>query len=432
MTRTGRPSLAARIRAAFADPVLRALSIATLISTVGRGIALTLVVLYLTLVVGLPAEQVALVFTIGAAVAVTASYLGGQLADRLSARLMLVGAVVVTGLALMSYALVTELWQAIAVESLVSLAIAANGSVRAAIIARAFTAEARVTSRAVLRTITNVGITLGTGVAAIALALGTAEAYRAILVLGGAVYALCALVLVRLPATVDAPARVSATDPAADDGAAAAPPRRGRSPWRDGRYLLFSALSAVFAMQFAVASIAIPLWLVHDTPVPEWVLSPLLIINTVLVIALTVPLARGTHDLRRAGTVTAIAGVLMALACLVYGAAGGAGLALAATMLVLGTVLHAFAEILSQAAGWGLSFELADPDRAGAYQGVFGMGYSLSSLVAPLVITATVLAFGMGGWVILAVLFLLAALGVSAIAFRAARSSRRGPDASSP
>src|SRR5690606_19087559 len=70
-----RVPLGARLRGTFADPVLRSLTIATLISTVGRGVALTLVVLYLSLIARLPAEQVALVFAVGSGIGVAASYL---------------------------------------------------------------------------------------------------------------------------------------------------------------------------------------------------------------------------------------------------------------------------------------------------------------------------------------------------------------------
>ena len=415
MTRTtpARPSLRTRIGGVFADPVLRALTVATLVSAVGRGVSLTLVVLYLTLIVALPAAQVALLFTVGAAVGIGASYFGGHLADVISARRMLVAVTITTGLAMSALVFVTEFWGALAVEVVISIALSANGSVRSAIIARAFTGPARVNSRAVLRTVMNIGIAAGSGIAAVPLALGTALSYQVILVVGGAAYAASALLLIGLPPRVDAPVR--------SDGAETAP--RGRSPWRDPRYLLFSALAAVFAMLFTLENIGVPLWLAHDTVAPEYLLSIMLVINTTLVILLQVPMSRGTHDLRRAGTVTAIAGVLLAAACVLYGFAGGAGIIAAVVLLLTATVLHAFAEILSQAGAWGLSFELADPDRAGAYQGVYSMGFSIGSMVAPLVITVTALDNGLAGWLVLGAVFLASALGVTAIAFRAARTA---------
>jgi len=419
-----RVPLGARIRGTFADPVLRSLTIATLISTVGRGISLTLVVLYLSLVAGLPADQVALVFAIGSGIGIGASYLGGHLADTISARWLLVGGVVLAGLALAAVAFVTEFWAAVVTETLVSVALGTNGSVRSAIIARAFSAEARVTSRAVLRTVTNVGITIGTGVGAIALALESAEAYRAILVVGGVAYAASALLLVRLPASVDAPRREErAADAAEPDAPATEPDAVGaaRGPWRDPRYLLFSVLAAVFAIQFVVLNVGIPLWVAHDTAAPEYLVSIMFVVNTVLVIALQVPLSRGTHDLRRAGDVTAVAGVLMALGCVLYGAAAGIPVLGAVVLLIAASVLHALSEVLSQAGAWGLSYELADPRRPGAYQGMYSMAFAVASMVGPLIITWTAITLGFVGWVILAAMFLVAAAGVTIIARRAAR-----------
>ncbi len=417
VTRPARLPLRVRIRDTFSDPVLRSLTVATLISAVGRGVSLTLVVLYLSLIARLPAEQVALVFTIGAGIGIAATYLGGHLADSISARRMLVATIVVAGLALASVSLVTEFWMAVVVETVISISLGMSGSVRSAVIARAFTPETRITSRAVLRTVTNVGITLGTGVGAIALALGTPEAYRAILVVGGLSYAASALLLVRLPARVDAP-RASDRDAAADGEA----PTAARSPWRDPRYLLFSALAGVFTIQFVVLNVGIPLWVAHDTVAPEWIVSIMFTVNTVLVIALQVPLSRGTHDLRRAGDVTAVGGVLMALGCVLYGASAGTSLAATVVLLIAASVLHALSEVLSQGGAWGLSFELADQRRAGAYQGVFSMTFAVASMVGPLVITWTAISLGFAGWLILAAMFLLSALGVTVIARRAARS----------
>jgi MFS family permease len=412
-----RVPVGARLRGTFADPVLRSLTIATLISTVGRGVALTLVVLYLSLIARLPAEQVALVFAVGSGVGVAASYLGGHLADTISARALLVGGVVLAGLALASYAFVTEFWAAIVAEALISIALGTNGSVRSAIIARAFDAESRVTNRAVLRTVTNIGISVGTGVGAIALALGTPEAYRVILVVGGLAYAGSALLLLRLPSSVDAPRRARG-----DDADAEPAPEVGRSPWRDPRYLAFSIFAAVFAIQFVVLNIGIPLWVAHDTTAPEYLVSIMFIVNTVLVIALQVPLSRGTHDLRRAGNVTAVAGVLMALGCVLYGASAGIPVLGAVVLLIAASVLHALSEVLSQAGAWGLSYELADARRPGAYQGMYSMAFALASMVGPLIITWTAISLGLLGWFLLAAMFLLAAAGVTIIAHRAARA----------
>ncbi|WP_350347820.1 MFS transporter [Agromyces sp. G08B096] len=426
-----RPTLAARVAASVADPVLRILVTATLISRVGRGIFLTVTVLYFTLIVGLPAHEVAIVLSASSAVGIVASLAGGWLSDRWSARRLLLIFTALEGLGLLGYALADDFAAALIVGMVVGGFGQAANSGRMAIIARAFEGEPRVQARAVLRTVTNAAIAVGSGIGAIALAIGTAEAYRILLVLAGLAYLAGLLRLVRLPKSVDAvPPRehepvltaTGSTDVLATKRQARRT-LRAHSPWRDPRYLLLTLCSAVFGMQFGVGELAVPLWIAQDTAAPEVLVSVVLILNTVVVILFQVPLSRGTHDPRRAGRVSAIAAWLMAAACLVYAAAAGLPAWVAAVVIVSAALAHAFAEVLSQAGGWGLSFELADPVQAGTYQGVFGMGYSVGAMCAPLVVAATTEQLGGAGWGILAVVFLVSGLGTWAIARWSARTA---------
>lgn len=409
-----------RTRYASADPVLRILSWSILIQTLGRGVFLTVTVLYFSFVVGLSAAEISVVVAASSATGILTSLLGGRLSDRFSARRVLLGALVLESAALVSYAWVGSFGMAVAVACVAFGSEAGAHAARSAIIARGFEGAARVTARAVLRTITNIGIAIGSALGGLALVVGTPEAYRAILIGAGVVYLAASLLTLRLPASVDAPATAPAPP------APGVPRRRiigAHSPWRDPRYLAFAVLRGVFAMQFGLLEFGVPLWVAHDTHAPNAVVSALLILNTIIVIAFTVPLSRGTHDLRLAGRVIAIAGVLMAAACLVYAAAAGQSPVWGVAVLLVAATVHAFAEVLSQAGAWGLSYELADPVAAGAYQGIIGTFYSLGATFGPLVITVTALDLGFPGWVILAAMFLLSALGMTAIAFRAARLS---------
>ncbi|HZW42711.1 MAG TPA: MFS transporter, partial [Agromyces sp.] len=413
--RSARPGLVRRLAASVADPVLRILVIATLISRVGRGVFLTVTVLYFTLIVGLAPHEVAIVLGAASAAGVLSSLAGGWLADRVSARRLLVVLSALDGIGLICYVFAQDFVSALVIAVLVGAIEQAANSTRMAIIARAFDGERRVHARAVLRTVTNLAIAAGSGIGALALLAGTADAYRWIIVGAGVMYLLGVTQLVRLPASVDAPAPPAAapvttatgsTDVAASVAAARRALRR-HSPWRDPRYLALTALSAVFGMQFGVGEIGVPLWIANHTEAPEVLVAAVLILNTVIVVLFQVPLARGTHDLRKAGRVSAIAAWLMAGACLVYAAATGLPAGFAIVVILIAALAHAFAEVLSQAGGWGLSFELADPVRAGTYQGVFAMGYSLGAMVSPLFVTSTALTLGLGGWAILAAVFLV-------------------------
>lgn len=412
--------LSLRSRYAASDPVLRILGISTLIGTLGRGVFLTVTVLYFSFIVGLSAAEISIVIGASSATGIATSLIGGQLADRFSARWVLLGALAIESIGLITYAFVGEFWMAVVVACVASGSGMAAHSARSAIIARGFEGPGRVTARAVLRTITNVGIAIGSAVGGLALFVGTAEAYRAILIIAGVIYLGAALLTLRLPASVDA-ARPDDDPPIVQAADAARPSRWAHSPWRDPRYLALAALSGIFAMQFGLLEVGVPLWVAHDTEAPKVMVSVLLILNTVIVIAFQVPLSRGTHELRRAGRVIGISGVLMAGSCFIYAAATGVPPIWAIVILIAAGTAHAFAEVFSQAGVWGLSFELADPMKAGAYQGVIGTFFAAGSTFAPLVVTGTALNLGLPGWGILAAIFLLSAAGMTVIAIRAAR-----------
>ncbi|OZB89526.1 MAG: hypothetical protein B7X41_02355, partial [Microbacterium sp. 14-71-5] len=388
-------------------------------------------VLYFIRIVGLDGGQAAIVLAAASGSSILASFLGGWLADRWSARRASFVCEAAAGLFLVAYAFVGTFTAAIVFAVASGFLDALAQSSRSAVIARGFTGENRVHARAVLRTVTNLSIAAGSGIAAIALAIGTPVSYRTVIVIAGAICTVGALPLLRLPSSVDAAPRVAeavTTETGSVNTAATAAAERelrrdwrARSPWRDPRYLLLALFSAAFGMQFGVAEVGVPLWIAHATTAPDATFSVLLIANTVLVVLFQVRFSRRTHDLRVAGKVSLIAGVLMAGACLVYASAAGLPVVAAIAVLLIALIAHTFAEILSQAGGWGLSFELADPVRAGAYQGVFGMTFAIGSLFAPLLVNATAIALGFAGWAILAVVFLGSALGISAIAFRAAR-----------
>jgi MFS family permease len=397
------------------DPVLGVLVTATLIATLGRGLTMTLTVLYLAIVAGLTPGEIAVASTAAAIAGIGSSYVGGWLSDRISARRLLVVLTVVDAFAVAAYVVVDDLVLAIIV-GVVSFGVASGArSAQSAIIARAFEGPLRIRARAVLRTVTNIGIAVGSGAAAAVLLVDTAVAYRLTFVVAAVLALVGAFVVVRLPARVDAGGGGAA------EGESPAPVR-GRSPWRDPRYLAFTGLAAIFGIQFSVLEYGIPLWIERETAAPRVMVSVLLILNTVIVTAFTVVLSRGTENPRKAGRVFAIAGVLMGVACAVYGLAAGAPIWVAILALVAGGIAHAFSEVLSQGAGWGLAFELADPASAGAYQGLVGMGYGVLGAVGPPLLAITVLSLGMVGWLILGVMFVAASLGILVIGRRAART----------
>lgn len=416
-------SVSARLRATFSDDVIRVMATATLVSTLGRGAFFTLTALYFTLIVGLSPAQVALILGIASGVGIATSLAAGHLSDHVSARRLVLVLVVGQGAALVAYATVSTFASVLLVACCVNGFQSAAGATRSSLIARAFTGRSRVTTRALLRTVTNIGIALGGAVASVPLLIGTGPAFRIALVLGGLIVAASAIPLGRLPARVDAAPRNDGQDPATNGSKVV---KGGRSPFANPGYLALTLLSGLFAVQFALSEVGLPLWIVHDTRAPVILVSVILIVNTILVIALQIPLSSRTDSVLRSGRAVALAGLLMLAACIAYGASGWGGALLASGLLVVAMLFHTLAEILSSAGTWNLSFDLADHDRAGAYQGVFSVGFSLASLFGPLVVTATALSHGFTGWIVLSAVFVFSAAGVALLARVRASRERAG------
>lgn len=397
------------------EPVERALTLSTVTAALSTGLFFSVSALYFTRVIGLSATTVGLGLTIAGAVGVAASYLGGHLADRVGADRLQVAANAIQGVALLAY-----VWAGTALTFTLIACVAVGGrslqgTAKAALQARWFTGPERVAVRARLRVVTNVCIGLGTCLAAVALVVGTAAAYRTTMVLVAVLTAAATVPLAGLRERAPGLAATLALG-VDEDGTRL----RGPSPLRDRTYVTSVALNSVIAMQFGMQSVGVPLWIATHTEAPTVMISVLLVVNTVFVALFQVRASRGTHDIGVAGRTVRRGALLLAVACLLYGTAGSLGVVVAVVLLLLAELIGSAAEVWCEAGGWGLAFELADPRSAGAYQGLSQTGYAVANMLAPLVVTATAVDHGMPGWVLLAGLFALAGTSVAALAGRAA------------
>jgi ethanolamine transporter EutH len=284
------------------------------------------------------------------------------------------------------------------------VAVSAQGAQRTAqvtLLARAFEGTERANARARLRVATNVFVAVGSTAAAGPLTLGTKLAYEATMLAAAALVLCSLLALRRLPVVAAAPR-----------------PASPRAPLRDRRYLAVAALNGVITIQFGVLTVGLPLWVAGHTRAPAATVALLLVLNTALVALCQVRFTRRIADVPSAGRAVFRAVVLLLMACLLYAAAASGNAAVAACLLVPAVVAHSFGEILSEAGGWQLAFDLADPRDAGAYQGISQTGFAIGTALAPATVTATAIAHGTAGWIALGTLFLAAGAATAAIVSR--------------
>jgi hypothetical protein len=154
-------------------------------------------------------------------------------------------------------------------------------------------------------------------------------------------------------------------------------------------------------------TVGLPLWVLTRTTAPHGLAAAVFVLNTVLVVAFQVPLAR------YAGTPPAAAGALRRVAvwCLLSGAS--------AALAVLGAALAlTVVEMIRSAVSWELSVALAPDHAQGGYVGVHGLAQATARCAGPLLMTSAVITAGPAGWLAPGAVLALAALAQRRLVLR--------------
>ncbi|WP_279580221.1 MFS transporter [Fodinicola feengrottensis] len=242
---------------------------------------------------------------------------------------------------------------------------------------------------------------MGAAAAALTLHLDTAVAYKTTILADATTFVIAGVMVLGVTRLAPVPA-----------------PAGGRRlvALADRPFLLVMLLVGVLTMQYGLLEVAIPLWTVQRTHAPAWLVSVLLIVNTIGIVLFQVRASRDVTTATAAAKALRLSSVIIAVACAIYAFAAGQGIWVAVAIMVAGSVVHVVSELVLSAGTWGVAYGLAPPHAQGQYQGVFGMSMSLGNLVGPALTTVLVLGtggphgFGGGlpGWLALGALFVVA------------------------
>ncbi|MFF4717418.1 MFS transporter [Streptomyces eurythermus] len=376
------------------------LAVMAMIDAVGTGAFLAVSVPFITRSVHLSEGNLGLGLTLSAAVALATAIPIGVLADRIGPKKVLVAVSLWRCACFVVYPLVQNLWQFLTVVCLLGLVDKAAAPMEQALVGQATATEDRVRVVAILRSLRNVGFTVGALLGGIGLLIDTRPGYTAILLVNAASFAVLASLAARLP-VLSAPAKSLRR-------------RFSASVLRDGSFLSFTAINAVLTMHMTLLSIGIPLWIVQHTDVSSALISPLVAVNTVLAVALQVRASRDTDTIAGAARALVRAGICLALCCLLLITAPELPLTLAVGALLLAMIALTGGELFQSAGGWGGSYLLAAPGQEGVYLSVFWLGVAIQQIAAP-VLVSLVVTTGTPGWTVLAALFAASGLTAPAI-----------------
>ena len=376
-------------------------ALATLVNTFGFGLVVTSLVLYFTRVVHLGSLQVGLGLTISGLIGLVAGVPVGALADRHGPRTVVRVTFLLQFLSALGYLFIRDFAAFVVVATVDMLAMNANQAADGALLRRVGGDGAAV-FRSATHAITNVGISLGAVGCAIAVQIGTADAYRALIAVNALTFLGAWLVSGRLPKYEPLPVPD-------DDG-----PRWGALA--DRAFVGYAAHNALMSMQYMILLLPLPLWIVGHTRAPGWSVGALLLLNTFIVIAFQVRVGRNVTTIRQGGAALRRAGLLFAVSCCAIGFTAGLPNWTALLLLAAAIAVLSAGELNHAAGTFTLDFGLAPAHAQGQYQGLAGLGLGAGGAAAPTLMIGLCLTFGTVGWIGLGAFFAVLGLTAPAIA----------------
>ncbi len=305
----------------------------------------------------------------------TGAYVGGWLADRIGSIRVQKLSLVLCGALLISLGVAAAVWAVYPLIYFYALAAGALYPANATTMSRVCPPDLQVKGFALNRLANNLGVTIGPAVGGL-LAL---RDYRLLFWADGLTSLLAAGVLAFLWKRGEA----DGTEQRAADRTRPS----GRSPWRDGPFLLLMLVFLVWSVVFIQVLVTFPLYIRNVYGLAENRIGQLLAVNTILIVVLEMILMEKIkrYPLTRMINLSFIllgAGLgLMPL---------GRGFAFAGLTVAIWT----FGEMLSLPLVSALIAGRADDATRGRYMGVFSLGFSLAFIVAPVAGTAVYGRFG--------------------------------------
>ncbi|MFF1594090.1 MFS transporter [Streptomyces sp. NPDC058286] len=280
-------------------------------------------------------------------------------------------------------------------------------------------------ARAAFRSLTHAGFAIGSGCAAVPLAVGG----RPGLALAVSGYALLAFIgLLSLPQGVRT-VLAARTKPDAESSGEGEIRRRSSllQLLSNRRFVGALIFATVFNLADTVLTFALPLWLATREEVPAWAFSPLLVLNMILIVFLQARLARSDDSISSLRGYFLRSGLMMALALSLYASSAFTSGLWAAAALIAGTAALSLGDIFASGLTWSLPVVFAGPNQINAYNGAVSSVTTLRDTVGPLIIAAFLADGGAIRWYLGAAIFAVSGLAGAWAITRPYRSSNLVP-----
>jgi MFS family permease len=323
------------------------------VQSIGFGIAVPYMTLYLTGPVGITATQTGVMMLVWALVSLAGQPLGGVLADRIGRRPVMIGGLAGAGVSAAGLALVSTFSQVIVVTVAWGLFNSVFEPAAGAYVADVVEPGLRTEAFGLWRVMANAGFAVGPPVGALVIWLSSMR--TAYLFTGVAILVFLVIAFRALPETRPEPG-------------AGEPPARFREALRDRVLVVLALGTAVATFTYAYFEEALPVFLHEERGLAVVTWGLVLGINPILVTIFQYPIARWAA--RRSSRLVLAAGAVLQ----------GAALLLllpftSIAALVVAVVVLAAGEMLIAPVSSAVAAEIAPERLRGSYQGVINLAW---------------------------------------------------------
>jgi MFS family permease len=327
--------------------------------------------LYLTVDRRLPVSTAGLAITVYGVSAIVIAPLSGRLSDRLGALRVMKTSLVLSGLVLLVFSFVVSVPGIFAITAVWAIASEAFRPPSMAIIGELAGSQQRKAAFALTRLAINVGMSIGPVVGGF-LAM---HSFKLLFYVDGATSLLAGVLIAALPWRKISPQSLERDVIQNTDGDVI---RRHRysDVLRDRLFIYFLLAMIPIELVFFQPLAAMPLFLVRDLHITESGFGALLAINTVIIIVVEVALNAAMADWTHRHAI--------ALGALLVGAGFGALIfANSVSAVAVTIVIWTFGEMILLPASSAFVSDIAPSKLAGAYMGLYTMGFSVAVAIGP-------------------------------------------------
>ncbi len=373
------------------SPVARRLLLATFIGSLGGGLVLPFLVVYLSQVRGMPTAIGGLVLAWSALLGFAVTPLGGWFIDRIGPKPVMLFGLAVESVSAAGWAFVREPWQAFAVGTLTALAGAGLWSAASTMLSRAVEESQRQRVFGVNFMLLNLGIGIGGLMAGLVVDVDRPGTFE-LLYLGDAFFILAGLVVLASLKGFGGP--VPDVEAADDDG-----PGGYREVVADKALISLTLVSIVMlTCGYGAIEVGYPVFATTQAGLSAQAVAFGYVGNTVAIVLgqmYVIRLIQGRSRSRiiaSVGLVWAIAWVLLGLAVPLSGPA-------AAAVALAAPAVFALGETLWQPVVPSIVNDLAPEHLRGRYNAVSSLSWNVAGTLGP-AMTGLLLGFGMAGlWI---------------------------------